>query len=76
MEIKEDVRNYAAEQDVAEEEALNKWNGGRIQRVCRKGKRDFREDVNCRTGVKHSLLISGQLLHGRMLLQIRAVLRG
>ncbi len=44
MKITEDVRKYAAEQGMAEEEAL-KGDGTKSSRICRKGCRNLRESV-------------------------------
>jgi len=45
MKITEDGRKYAAEQGIAEEEALKKGIGGNVPRVRGEGKRALREGV-------------------------------
>ena len=45
MKTTEDVRKYAAEQGIAEEEALKKGNGRKVPQVCRKKKQTLREGV-------------------------------
>jgi len=41
----EDIRKYAAEQGMAEEQALTSRNGTKSSRICRKGCRNLRESV-------------------------------
>ncbi len=46
MKITEDVRKYAAEQGIAEEEALQEGDGRKVKRVRGKGRGGLREGVN------------------------------